>query len=171
MSFIRPEVLQAAAQWREALIGGVVFALGAYLAGTSFGVMFLIGLALVAGGAGLAYAGIQRARFRRGGSGPGIVQVVEGRVTYFGPFDGGSVALDRLEWLELDTAADGSRLWVLIEEDGQRLEIPVDARGSEALFDMFLALPGLGTERMLSMMKTPVRQRTLVWQREKRRLH
>jgi hypothetical protein len=100
-----------------------------------------------------------------------VVQVVEGRVTYFGPWGGGGASLDRLAWLDLEPARGGAGLWVLIEEEGERLEIPVDARGADRLFDVFAALPGLDTRAMLAALRPPVRERTRVWQRDRLRLH
>lgn len=169
--FLRPEARAALYRWRETIVGGSAGALGLWLALTSFGPLFLIGIVLAAGGGALALAGIQRARFRRRGDGPGVVQVTEGRVMYFGPWGGGAAALDKLAWLELVPADDAAGLWVLISEEGERLEIPVDAKGAEALFDIFETLPGLRTGQMLASMRVPVRERTLIWQRDVPRLH
>ncbi len=171
MSFLRPEVRDTLLRWRETLAGTAAGILGIWLAMTSFGPFFLIGVALVIGGFALAVAGVQKARFRRGGEGPGVVQVVEGRVTYFGPWGGGAAALDRLGWLELVPSDGAAGLWVLVSEDGDRLEIPVDAKGADALFELFETLPGLRTGHMLDSMKPPVRERTLIWQRDVPRLH
>ena len=171
MSFLRPEAKAQLLRWREALIGGAAALLGLWLLLTSFGLPFLFGIALALGGGWLAVAGIQRGRFRQGGDGPGVVRVVEGSVTYFGPWGGGVAALDRLAWLELVPAPGAAGLWVLIDEDGQRLEIPVDARGAEALLDLFAALPGLRTGAMLRSLQVPVRERTMIWQRDRLRLH
>ena len=171
MSFLRPEAKAQLLRWRETLAGLGALALGAWFALTSYGVLFGLGVVLAIGGAALAVAGVQRARFRLGSEGPGVVQVVEGRVTYFGPWGGGGASLDRLAWLELVPVRGGVGAWVLIEEEGERLEIPVDARGAERLFDVFAALPGLDTRRMLADLRPPVRERTLVWQRDRPRLH
>ncbi len=169
--FLRPEARAQLLRWREALIGGAAAAAGLWLLLTSAGLPFLFGIALAIGGAGLAVAGVQRGRFRQGGEGPGVVRVVEGSVTYFGPWGGGVAALDRLAYLELVPSPGMAGLWVLIDEEGQRLEIPVDARGAEALFDLFAALPGLRTGTMLRGLQGPVRDRTLIWQRDSLRLH
>jgi hypothetical protein len=169
--FLRPEARALLLRWREALIGGAAAALGLWLLLTAGGLLFLFGIALALGGGWLAVAGVQRGRFRQGGEGPGVVRVVEGSVTYFGPWGGGVAAFDRLAWLELVPAPGAAGLWVLIDEEGQRLEIPVDARGAEALLDVFAALPGLRTGAMLRSLQSPVRERTLIWQRDSLRLH
>lgn len=171
MSFLRPEAKAQLLRWRETLAGLGAAALGLWLSLTAYGVLFGLGIVLVLGGAALAVAGVQRARFRLGSDGPGVVQVVEGRVTYFGPWGGGGASLDRLAWLELVPVRGGSGAWMLIEEEGERLEIPVDARGAERLFDVFAALPGLDTRAMLAALRPPVRERTLIWQRDRLRLH
>ncbi len=171
MSFLRPEAKARLLRWRETLIGLGAAALGLWFALTSYGVLFGLGIVLVIGGAALSFAGVQRARFRQGTDGPGVVQVVEGRVTYFGPWGGGGASLDRLAWLELVPVRGGAGAWVLIEEEGERLEIPVDARGADRLFDVFAALPGLDTRAMLAALRPPVRERTQIWQRDRLRLH
>ena len=169
--FLRPEAKAQLVRWRETLSGIGAAALGLWLALTAYGVLFGLGVVLVIAGVALALAGVQRARFRQGSEGPGVVQVVEGRITYYGPWGGGGASLDRLAWLELVPAQGTAGAWVLIEEEGERLEIPVDARGADRLFDVFAALPGLDTRRMLAGMQPPVRERAQVWQRDRLRLH
>lgn len=171
MSFLRPEAKAQLMRWREALIGGVAALFGLWLVFTGSGLPLLFGIALSLGGGWLAVAGVQRGRFRQGSDGPGVVRVVEGSVTYFGPWGGGVAALDRLAWLELVPADGAAGLWVLIDDEGRRLEIPVDARGAEALLDLFSALPGLRTGAMLRSLQVPVRERTMIWQRDRLRLH
>lgn len=171
MSFVRPEIAARISKWREVVAGLVFGGLGLYLVATTRGAPFLIGVGLMVAGGALIVAGVQRGRFRRDADGPGLVRVVEGRVTYFGPFDGGSVSIERLAWLELDQLDGGAAHWTLIEEDGHRLEIPVSALGNDMLFDAFSALPGLKTEHMLASLENPVRERRLIWQRDVPRLH
>lgn len=171
MSFVRPEVAAGLHRWRETLAGSAAAVLGLWLVVTAYGAGFLIGCGLLVGGSALAVAGVQRARFRSPADGPGIVRIDEGRVLYLGPWGGGSVALDRLGWLELQPSGRARPDWVLIEEDGTRLEVPADALGAEALFDIFAALPGLRTEEMLGLLRAPVRERTPVWTRDAPRLH
>ena len=171
MSFLRPEAKALLLRWRETLIGarrgGARALVRADLLRRRLRPRHRPHPRRVA----LAVAGVQRARFRQGTDGPGIVQIVEGRVTYFGPWSGGGASLDRLAWLELVPVRGGAGAWVLIEEDGERLEIPVDARGAERLFDVFAALPGLDTRAMLAALRPPVRERTQIWQRDRPRLH
>jgi hypothetical protein len=141
MSFLRPEAKAQLLRWRETLAGLGAAALGLWFALTAYGVLFGLGVVLLIGGGALAVAGVQRARFRLGSEGPGVVQVVEGRVTYFGPWGGGGASLDRLAWLELVPVKGGAGAWVLIEEEGERLEIPVDARGRTASSTSSLRCP------------------------------
>jgi hypothetical protein len=171
VSFLRPEAKAQLLRWRETLAGAGAAALGLWFALTSYGVLFGLGIVLILGGGALAAAGVQRARFRQGTDGPGVVQIVEGRVTYFGPWGGGGASLDRLAWLDLEPVRGGAGAWVLIEEEGERLEIPVDARGADRLFDVFAALPGFDTRAMIAALRPPVRERTRIWQRDRLRLH
>jgi hypothetical protein len=107
---------------------------------------------------------VQRARFRDAGDGPGAVQVDEGQIAYFGPLTGGVVALTALERLSLDATQEPAQ-WLLEVPGQEALLIPVNAAGSEALFDAFATLPGLRTERMLSELRGTRRHAVVIWER------
>ncbi len=158
---IRPGARAALSRWAEVLIGGGVALLGVVWAQGSGGVL---GWVLAAAGAALAGAGVQRARFRSGGGGPGIVRVTEGRIAYFGPLDGGVADLDALRALTLDPTATPAH-WVLDRDGEPPLSVPLTAQGADDLFDAFAALPGLDTETMLRAMRAPGRAPVLIWRR------
>lgn len=146
---MRRELREALRRGREALagLGVVLFALW-WGIGT-FGLTRWLAVALGLFGLALVWTGLQRLRFARGGEGPGVVEVDERRLTYWGPLAGGRVDLDELLRLELDPGARPAR-WVLTPRAGEPLVVPVDARGAEALLDLFTALPGLRTEALLA---------------------
>ena len=120
---------------------------------TGGGLLHWIGYALLLAGIALIATGLQKARFRTGQDGPGIVHVVEGRITYFGPLTGGVADLGGLRALTLDPTAHPPH-WLLHQSGQTPLAIPLGAEGADALFDAFAALPGIRTERMLRAMKT-----------------
>ena len=99
-----------------------------------------------------------------GVGGPGVVQVDEGQISYFGPLDGGAIALSELERLTLDHTSKPAH-WVLDMPGQPQLHIPVTATGADALFDAFSALPGLRTERMLSEMRHSGAHQVVIWER------
>ena len=169
-SFLRPEARNALWRWREVLFAGAVALIGLWLA-QSFGVVRWIGWALVALGAALAVAGVQRARFRQAGQGPGIVAVDEGRLVYMGPLTGGAMDIADLIRLELEPQALPAAHWILSGAGGQRLEIPVNAENAEELFDVFATLPGIRTGAMLDALSRTPDVRVTVWQRERPLLH
>ncbi|MEO8530551.1 MAG: hypothetical protein ABI459_04970 [Deltaproteobacteria bacterium] len=162
--FIRPDVKRFVMQNRE-LIGGLVISLlGIVLAATNAGFWQVLGLTFAVAGAVLLFTGIQRARFRNDAGGPGIVQVDEALITYFGPIEGGSVSIQNLARIELEP--DSKPLhWALSEPGQAPLNIPVNAEGANALFDAFTALPGIDTENMLALLNGKLAKRTTVWQR------
>jgi hypothetical protein len=171
MPFIRPELQHQFWRWREALLGGALFLVGGYWGLAGHGVAAAAGMSFAIVGALLIFAGIQRTRFRRGAGGPGLVEVDERRVVYFGPHDGGVVSIDGLRKVELDPAAHPSGAWVLTEPGAQPLRIPTDAENAEALFDVFAALDGIETERMLRHLEARPGRRVTVWETEQNRLH
>lgn len=163
MSFVRPEARARLMQWREAIIGGGVLLLGLYWGlFTGGGLLHWIGYAVAIIGALLVAAGIQRARFRLGSGGPGIVQVVEGRISYFGPLTGGVADLGALSQLSLDPTASPAH-WLLYQPGQPPLAIPLTAEGADTLFDAFATLPGLQTERMLARMRDGGQDPVVIW--------
>lgn len=107
---------------------------------------------------------MQRMRFRLGGGGPGVVQVDEGQIAYFGPLTGGAVALSELERLTLDHAAKPPH-WLLDQPGQSALAIPVNATNTDALFDAFATLPGLRMERMLAELRKSGGHQVVIWER------
>ncbi|TCK99342.1 hypothetical protein BXY66_3844 [Shimia isoporae] len=168
MSFIRPEAQAAIAKWREVLIGLGVLAIGLLWA-SGAGILRWVGFAVVIAGIALVVSGIQRARFRRGAGGPGVVQVDEGEVAYFGPLNGGSVSIRGLSRLVLDGRSKPA-VWALYQPGRQPLHIPVNAEGGETLFDAFASLPGLQTEQMLVKLQEQKPEPVLIWAKDDRRL-
>ncbi|NOE19968.1 hypothetical protein GS634_17730 [Ruegeria atlantica] len=164
MSFIRPEAKLALWRWREVLVAGFVLILGLSWINGPGGLLGWIGWLLVAVAIVLAVIGVQRARFRTGTGGQGVVTVDEGQITYFGPLDGGIIATREIERLALDPTSTPAH-WVL-EQPGQAvLHIPVNAEGAEALFDVFSALPGLKTEHMLAELNGGSAHPVVIWER------
>jgi hypothetical protein len=164
---IRPEVVAALSRWREALAGVTLAAVGLWAAMASFGLLAWLGWAAIAAGAALIFAGIQRGRFRGRQGGPGVVEVTEGRIAYFGPLDGGTAALSEIEELRLDPTA-APPVWVLVQPDRPPLSIPVNAEGADQLFDAFAALPGLRTGHLLAELEKGGRWPVVIWEHPSR---
>lgn len=169
MSFIRPEARETLMQWREALLGLAVLLLGLWWVAGS-GILQWVGVAVVLGGAGLIYTGLQRARFRAGRGGPGVVSVDEGQISYFGPLSGGVTAIGDLAMVVLDPGQKPA-VWILQQPGQADVAIPVNAEGSEKLFDAFAALPGIRTEHMLSALKADASQPVVIWAKPVTTLH
>lgn len=164
MSFIRPEIVAVARKWRECLVGGLAVGLGLYLGLTGTLAAKIISAGLVLGGVLLILAGIQRARFRKGSEGPGVVSLDEGRLSYFGPQDGGVLALADIASVDLITQGDGSH-WSIEGASGEALLIPTNAAGADVLFDAFGALPGLDVAVVLQAVEAATPGRVLIWAR------
>jgi hypothetical protein len=167
MSFVRPEVRDGLMRWREVLVGAVTLGLGLRLVATSFGAIFIIGCGLAIIGAALIVAGVQRARFRSGGGGAGVVDLDERRITYFGPYGGGAVSVEDL----VEIGVDPSRSWLIRDVNGTHLMIPMNAEGADALFDAFAAVPGLTPARLVEAVRSTPRQYTTIWAKPQGRLH
>ncbi|MCW9042456.1 MAG: hypothetical protein OQK05_03855 [Pseudopelagicola sp.] len=147
MSFIRPEARAAILRWREVCVGVGILGLGLWAA-SGFGILRWVGYGIFLVGTLVVFTGVQRARFRTGEGGPGVVQVDEGEVMYYGPLSGGSVALRDVSRIEL-AGSGAATVWRLYQPGQAVLVIPSNAEGAEALFDAFATLPGMRTGQML----------------------
>ncbi|WP_323037859.1 hypothetical protein [Pararhodobacter sp.] len=168
IDFIRPAARRALRRWGEPLIAAAITALGAFWALTSYGLVQWLGWLIIVLGLALLWSALQRARFNTQGAGPGVVQVVEGEIRFFGPRGGGFAAIDSIVALSL--SAD-TGFWLIEAEDGQILVVPRAATGAEALFDAFTRLPGLDMESLLrSLAQDPAARAHTIWRRTTRTL-
>ena len=148
MSFVRPGAKAAIARWREALIGAGLMALGLYWnLWLTPGLLTWVGLVVVLLGAALFFAGLQKGRSRLGGGGPGVVQIIERRIGFFGPLNGGIVDLDDVTSLTFDPTEHPPH-WVITHGTGPGLHIRSNAEGADALFEEVAGVPGLSPGRM-----------------------
>lgn len=168
MSLIRLEMRQHIRRWGEvaaalvvALAGGALMRAGGYL-------LFPLGLALTLLALGWALMAFRRLSFQREVSAPGVVEIVEGQVGYFGPSFGGFIALADLTELRL-AEFHGTQQWRLKTAAGEVLLIPTEASGAEKLFDAFATLPGIDMAALASALDN--RTATLpLWRRPVPRL-
>jgi hypothetical protein len=163
-AFLRPELRAAAWRWREVLAGSVMAVFGIWWIIATTALTAWLGGILVLVGVALFVTGFQRARFRTEGGGPGMVQVTEAEIAYFGPLTGGVITLDLIETIVLDPTGKPLH-WILMGRDGRRVHIPVTAADSELLLDAFAQLPGFRTEQMLDGLAHPGRAARVIWRR------
>lgn len=175
MSFVRPEVLSALLKWRDAIVGSVLLAFGLYSAVTGLTVQRWTGYILIALGAALLWEGVKRARFPAPGGGPGVVDVDERQITYFGPLGGGSVSIDELTRVEVRTTDLGPAVsdlfWDFTDSSGQVLTIPGDAENANLIFDALSALPGADYEAATRAAGSTERALFVIWQKAAPPLH
>lgn len=164
---IRPEIARGLRRWREVIAAVMVAVAGLWIG--SFG-----GYLLLPAGAGLAVlclawaiVAFRRLRFQGPVDAPGLVEVDEGQVGYFGPTFGGMVALSDLEELRL-TEWHGVRQWRLRTGDGQVLLIPEGAAGADRLIDAFVALPGIDIAALTRAHAAPGAPAEPLWRRARR---
>ncbi|MFN3936530.1 MAG: hypothetical protein ACK4KW_03030 [Gemmobacter sp.] len=162
---IRPELRAAAWRWREVIGAGVAALAGLWLATRGGFLLAAMGGALALAGAIAALHGMRRMRFAGSADAPGVVEVDERQIAWFGPGIGGFVALDELSEVGAVTVA-GLRCWRLVQQDGRMLLVPVSARGAERLYDALTALPGLDGASLLSARDAP-EDRPRLWLRNR----
>lgn len=140
---IRPDLRAWLARWSEALVAGALAPAGLWLmlrGGWFFG---LLGALVALVGAALLIGALRRLPFRRRIGAPGVVEIDEGAIRYYGAAAlGGEIALRDLTEIRL-LRLKGRGHWRLRNAGGEALLIPVDAAGAAMLADAFTALPGL----------------------------
>ena len=169
--FLRPEVRAFLLKWREVIAALGMLLLGLWMLITGIGITRWIGGIFILIGIGWTYAAVQRVRFDQGDGGPGVVQIRERRLAYFGPLDGGVMDIADITRLTLDPTSHPAPSWILVGEGGQRLAIPVNATDADALFDVFAALPGIDTSDVLSVLSRTPDARVVIWERTRPLLH
>ena len=151
---IRAEALQTLTRWREVAFAAAIALVGLWIATRGGPILALLGLGFAALAAGLGLTAFRRLRFAQEVDAPGLVEVIEGEVRYFGPSFGGAISLDDLIEIRLLTLR-GRRMWRLKQSDGQALLIPVDAAGADTLYDGFSSLPGMDMAGLLAALSPP----------------
>lgn len=169
--FIRPEAKATLWRFRDVIVAVAVGALGLWLIWRGFGVVQWLGYAVVLVGAVLLVTGLQRARFRQGDDGPGVVQITERRIAYFGPLNGGVVNLEEVSMLGYDPTSHPSPTWILTGPEDRQIAVPINASGAEALFDTFVLLPGIRTDQLLKTLENPPERQIVIWSRPRHLLH
>lgn len=164
MSFIRPEIATVLHRWREVIGAGALVGLGLWVAARGGPFYAVLGTTLGLAGAGLALMAWRRLRFARQGNGPGVVEVDEGQIAWFGPGIGGFVSLADLAEVGLVTV-QGLRVWRFRQADGQLLLVPVAAQGADRLYDALTALPGIDGSRLLAALDLPA-DTPVLWRRD-----
>lgn len=154
MPLIRPAAAATLRRFSEVLtalaiagFGLWLMALGGWLLGPLGGVTLVLCLAW-------AVQALRRLRFHQPRNSPGVVEIDEAQVGYYAPELGGYVSLNDLVELRL-VRLRGSRFWRLKQADGQALLVPVDAEGSDRLFDAFAALPAMDTQALVAALDDP----------------
>lgn len=161
---IRPEAKAQILRWREVIVGVGGVLLGLWWLTRSSDLLLLPGAALTVAGVALSWVGVQRARFRGEGQGPGSVDVDEGEITYFGPLTGGAVSLRELQEITYDPTVHPAH-WRLRQKAVPELLIPVNAAGAEALFDAFATLPQFRMAQALAALHQDQQHPIVIWQR------
>lgn len=146
---IRPELVARFDRWREVIAAAALAGLGLWLAAWGGVLPLAAGVALALTGLAWALTAWRRMLFAQGVGAPGIVEVTEGRIGYFGPSFGGFIDRDDLAEIRLVTLG-GRRAWRLAALTGEVLLVPVDAQGAERLLDAFAALPGMDTGALVA---------------------
>lgn len=144
---IRPEAAAALTRWSEAIVSVAVTAFGIWLIVLGGWLLWALGAVVVLTGLGLLRGALQRLRLVPAGDGPGLVEIDEGQVAWYGPGVGGFVSLAELADIGL-VRVQGVRSWRLRQRDGQLLLVPVDASGVEGLHQALGVLPGLDLRQL-----------------------
>lgn len=163
---IRPEIKATLYRWSEAFWATAAIGFAAWL--FTRGGWLMQGLGVVFGLAafGMLLIALRRGRFNPGTGGPGVVQLDEGRIRYFGPFHGGAVSVVDMVRLELEPTSSGQTLWLLHSPGQPALAIPLAAQGGAQLYDAFANLPGIDMAHVSDATRAQPDHRVTLWCRD-----
>lgn len=170
MSFLRPEATATLRRWSGVIGAAGVFVLGLWWGISSFGLVRWFGWALALGAASVIWALVQRARFRGGHGGLGVLEVDERQIGYFAPVGGGIISLDTLTGVAIEPDRAGLPVWVF-SGGGDILRVPASAEGTEALFDALAALNGADIEAAIRASRSAPDRAVTIWRRPLPALH
>lgn len=164
MSLIRPELAARLRPWREVLSAAAVALAGVWVWSLGGLILQPIGLAILAFAALWGLGAWRRRRFQQEVAAPGVVEIEEGAIRYYGArVLGGEVALRDLKDIRL-IRLRGHAHWRLRTTGGEALLIPVEAAGAPALADAFAALPAFDLGRAAAALSGDAAFAT-VWER------
>lgn len=164
----RPEAISRLARWKEPLLIGLVllYAVSLFWKAVTLGswISGITGLILIVVVGTLLYVSYLRARLRRDVTSPGIVEINEQNITYFGPTAGGEVELDSITRIQISTLPStiGDRNWVIWHHGGS-LVIPVAAEGADQLLEVLTALPGFRYDATLKAIEATTQDIFTIW--------
>lgn len=152
MPLIRPAAAATLRRFSEVLAAAALAGFGLWLMLLGGWLLWPLGGVTVVLALAWAMQALRRVRFHQPAKAPGVVEIDEAQVGYYAPDLGGYVSLDDLVELRL-VRLRGSRFWRLKQSDGQALLVPVDAAGSDRLYDAFAALPGMDTQALVAALE------------------
>lgn len=169
MNFIRPAVRDHFIKWREPYFVGVMLILGFWLFLHGYLTLNLVqqGLGLIISLVGILLfcTAIQRIRFRKSQEAPGVVEVTEREISYFGPMHGKTISLESLCKIELRESEAYASIWVLHHTEGDPMIVPTSAKGSDRLFDAFTSLAGVKMDVLVTALNTASVHSQVIWER------
>ncbi|MDQ7080468.1 MAG: hypothetical protein Q9M41_07345 [Paracoccaceae bacterium] len=170
--FIRPEMRGRLARWAEPAFGIAAALYAARLLWRGYvlqdWILETLGILLLPVGLGVFWAGFRRALFSGAGGGRGVVEVDERQITYLSASGGGSVEMADMTRLEIRRSIKWGPVWVLKSRAAPTLFIPVEAAGSEKLFDALTALPGMDMSALIAARRSPPETRNVIWRAPER---
>ncbi|TQS71422.1 hypothetical protein ERN12_10335 [Rhodobacteraceae bacterium] len=162
---IRPELSRALRRHQEVIAAGLAALFGLWLVWLGGLILGPLGVICIIGALCWAVIAWRRGRFQREIAGPGMVEIDEGQIGYFGAgrMLGGQIALHDLAEIRLLCLHERHH-WRLKSADGQALLVPVDAAGAGRLYDAFASLPDIEMGRLTAALDQRVTAQTL-WTR------
>jgi len=169
LNFIRPNVRAHFSKWFEAYLVAAFLIIGLRLLIRGFViesiVYEIVGALVVLLGLVFLRGAIQRIQFRRSQMAPGMVDVTEREISYFGPMLGKTISLESLLKIELRESEAYGSVWVMHNSEGDPMIVPTSAKGSDRLFDAFTSLSDVKMDALVRAVNTvPVRNH-VIWER------
>jgi hypothetical protein len=161
--------------YAEVFAGAIIAVIGVYNILRPGWVLQALGAVCILAGCAIAFTAFRRARFPTAQDGPGVVEVDERQISYFSAYAGGSVSIEALARIRIETNDAGpwgeDMYWIFEEDGGNSLQIPASASNIELLFDAFAALDGVNYDAVTNATRATENGEFLIWSKQRAQLH
>ena len=168
MSFVRDDAAKALRRYQELFVGLALILVSIWVWVNFLGVLRWIALPLAVLGLVSAWYAWRRVRVKAGNDGPGVLEVDERRLSYFGPFGGTSISLDDVIRIEIETTELGpftEDMFWLFHTRTETARIPSSAQGGDKIFDVLSSFSGADYDAAIRASSSSKRDNFLIWQK------
>ena len=169
MSFVRDDAAATLRKYQEVLLGIVLILIGFWILVSFHGFLRWLSVPLVVLGSVSTWNAWRRTRMKAANNGPGVVEIDERRLSYFGPFGGQSISLNDVTRIQIETTELGpfaDDMFWLFYTGSELARVPSSAQGADAILDALSSFKGADYDAVIRASSSTKRDKFLIWQKQ-----